>query len=303
MRNNDTKKEATNRPDIKEVLQDLQDKVQEIFSSEYYLKEYLRVYSSFHQYSVNNSILILMQRPEASRVASFLDWKKLGGKVKKGSKGIKVLVPTPKKIISEQEKVLEDGTTVIEETEHKRMFFKIGYVFDVADVDIELPSLTKKLEYNSDFLKALIGKIVAESKTPIFIEDSSKVDFGTANGFYSLANKEIYVRKDLSDLHILKTILHELSHSLQETEHEETVKGFTREMKEVVAESTAYCVFRILASTYGIEELDSSEYSLGYIVGWSTDKETKELKMTLSLIGDIVNTLTDWIEGMEIQYA
>lgn len=298
MRNKEMK--ASTRPDIKEVLADLQEKVKEIFSSEFYLKEYLKVYSSFHNYSVNNTILILMQRPESTRVASFLDWKKLGGKVRAGEKGMKILVPTPKKIKQEREILNEDGDVeAVETIEQKRMFFKIGYVFDVSQVDVELPSLTKQLDYNSDFLKDIIRKIVAKSETPIFIEDASEVSFGSSNGYYSLVAKEIHVRGDLSDLHMLKTIVHELSHSIQETKYEAIVKGFTREAKEVVAEACAYTVLRAMATTYGIEELDSSQYSLGYIVGWSIDKETKELKETLDLIAEIVNSLLDWIEGIQ----
>ena len=282
------------RQEIADILKELEESVTKIFESEYYLETFLKTYSKFHNYSLNNVIWIMQQRPEAERVASFATWKKVGRHVKKGAKGIKVLVPVQKKIVAEREIQNADGTVSLEENEYKKTFFKVGHTFDVADTEGEdLPTLVHQLEYDSDFISSLISQIKDNSEVPICI-DEDVAPFGKANGYYSLVDKDIHVRADISGLHMLKTIIHELSHSIQETEYEE-VKEFDRNKKEVVAEATAYTTMKMLQSEFQIEELDSSEYSFGYICGWSTGKELSELKETLKLIGTISNKIFDWI--------
>lgn len=297
------KERTTKRLDVNKILKELEESVEKIFSSEYYLETYLKTYAQFHNYSYNNVLWILLQRPDATQVASYVDWsRKFNRTVKKGSKGIKVLVPTPKKYTVQEEVKNEDGSKCIAEKEIKKLYFKVGHVFDIADTEgQELPTLTHTLDYNSDFLKEVIEKIVDASVIPISIDSKETVRFDGANGYYIPAKNEIHVRSDLPDLHRLKTIVHELSHGLQETEHEAVVKGLDRNTKEVVAESTAYVVMRMLQNLYGIKEISSDKYSFGYIVGWSTDKELKELKATLQLISLISNSIFEWIASLEIQ--
>lgn len=301
--NNKTKESITKRLDVNKILKELEESVAAIFTSEYYLETFLKTYAQFHNYSYNNVLWILLQRPDATWVASYADWnKKFNRNVKKGSKGIKVLVPTPKKYTVQEEVKSEDGSKCIAEKEIKKLYFKVGHVFDVADTEgQELPTLTHTLDYNSDFLKEVIKKIVDASVIPISIDSKETAKFDGANGYYIPAKNEIHVRADLPDLHRLKTIVHEMSHGLQETEHKAIVKGLDRNTKEVVAESTAYVVMRMLQNLYSIKEISSAEYSFGYIVGWSAGKELKELKATLQLIATISNSIFDWIASLEIQ--
>lgn len=293
---------AMKQRDVDDILKKLEESVLQIFSSEYYLKTYLSTYAKFHRYSFNNALWIYLQKPDASHVASFIDWeRKFKRKVKKGSKGIKVLVPIKKKFSSTEEENLEDGTTAVKETEFQKLFFKIGNVFDVSDtVGEPLPTLTKILNLNSTFIKELIDEIVQSSTIPIHIETANQVNFGNANGYYIPSSKCIYIREDLPDLQKLKTILHELSHGLQETCYEDKVKDLSRDAKEVIAEATAYTTMELLKNLFNMEELSSDDYSFGYIVSWSSGKELKELKSTLSIISIISNTLFDWISQLTI---
>lgn len=293
---------AMKRRDVDDILKKLEESVAQIFSSEYYLKTYLSTYAKFHKYSLNNVLWIYLQRPDASHVASFIDWdKKFKRKVKKGSKGIKVLVPIKKRYSTIEEEILEDGTIATKEKEFQRLFFKIGNVFDVTDTTGDpLPTLTKILNFNSTFIKELIDKIVQSSTIPIHIEATTKVNFGNANGYYVPASKCIYIRDDLPDLQKFKTILHELSHGLQETCYETETKDLSRDAKEVIAEATAYTTMELLKNLLNMEELSSDDYSFGYIVSWSSGKELKELKSTLSIISTISNDLFDWISQLTI---
>ncbi len=279
--------------DVDDILKQLNESVSQIFSSEYYLKTYLSTYAKFHRYSINNIIWIMMQRPDATQVASFIDWdKKFHRKVKKGSKGIKVLVPIKKKFSIEEEILQEDGSTTTSNKDFEKLYFTTGNVFDISDtIGSELPTLTKILNYNSNFLNELIQKIVQSSIVPITFETRNS---SGANGYYIPSNKEIHIRDDIPGLHKLKTIIHEFSHHLQETKYEDITKEYNRNEKEVIAEACSYTVFELLKEELQMEQLSSDDYSFGYIVSWST-KELKELKSTLSIISKISNELFDWI--------
>lgn len=274
--------------EIAEILKTLEAEVYKIFTSEYYLEVYLKTFSKFHNYSFNNALWIYLQRQDATIVASFNDWKKkFNRNVKKGAKGIKVLVPIKKNIVKE-------NAITMEEEVYQKLFFKIGNVFDISDTEGQpLPEIVTLLQYNSDFLKNLIAMIIKSSEVPIIIKESDQ--FGNANGYYSITSNEIYVKQNLSDLQKLKTMLHELSHYIQETKFAANIKDIGRSSKEVIAESTAYCVMTLLNSHYHIDELKSDAYSFGYIVSWSKDKTLVELKSTLSLISTISNQLFNWI--------
>ncbi len=276
-----------------EILQNLEDGVKEVFTSENYIK-YLETFSKFHNYSFNNTILILAQCPQASFVASYKDWtEKFNRIVKKGSKGIQILVPAPKKFWEEEECTRPDGSKYTRKVERRKLYFKIGHVFDYSQTTgDELPSLTQKLEFETPELNRLINSLFATSEVPIHYDYDLKEN--DANGYYNLVKKEIFLKADLKALHKLKTIAHEYSHYYQETLYKEHTKELDRDTKEVIAESCAYCVIEMLANETNMEKLSSDEYSFGYIASWGS-KDLKELKSTLDIISKISNLIFYWV--------
>lgn len=279
---------------MKEILQNLENGVKEVFTSENYIR-YLETFSKFHNYSFNNTILILMQCPKASFVASYKDWtEKFNRIVKKGSKGIQILVPTPKKYWEEEECTRPDGSKYKRKIEKRKLYFKIGHVFDLSQTTgDELPTLTQNLEFDTPELNKLINCLFATSEVPISYDYDLKTDTDP-NGYYSLVKKEICLKPELSALHRLKTIIHEYSHYYQETLFKEHTKDFDRDTKEVVAESCAYCVIEMLANETNIEKLSSEEYSFGYIASWGS-KDLKELRSTLEMISKLSNLIFNWV--------
>src|SRR5699024_6327305 len=141
----------------------------------------------------------------------------------------------------------------------------------------ELPSLARNLEYNSNSLKKLINLLFASSQIPILYDYSLKEN--DVNGYYSLVQKKIFLKSSLSHLHKLKTIIHEYSHFLQETRYAKQIYGYNKSTKEIIAESTAFCVIEMLNNSLNISKLSSKEYSFGYIAGWGS-RDLKELKET-----------------------
>jgi len=252
-----------------EAIQKLEQGVKEIFTSEKY-EEFLITYSKFHKYSINNSILILMQRPDATNIASFQTWKKLGRQINKGEKGIKVLVPIPYKY----EKEVESKTGDKEVIELSGTSFRVGNVFDISQTSgKELPKLTTDLkEYSAD-IELAIDAVARTSKVPVRFESDMPHD---KKGYYSINNKEIVINDNMSDTQTFKTLIHEIAHSKI---HAKDLKKYNAHEREVQAESVAY----VVCNTYGI---DTSEYSFGYIAGWSSNKEMSELKESLSIIQD-----------------
>lgn len=292
-KNYQTKTLEERKQQMNEILENLENGVRDVFTSENYLN-YLETFSKFHNYSFSNIILILLQYPEASFVASFKDWTtKFNRIVKKGEHGIKILVPTPKKVTMEKEVTNPDGTTSIEEVERKRLYFKTGYVFDISQtMGDELPTLVKTLKYESNDLDDLLNNLFSTSEVKIDYDYSLAEN--SANGYYNLLTQQIFLKPTLSALHKLKTIAHEYSHYLQETLHAANTKEMDRSTKEVIAESCAYCVLSMLANEFNMEKLDSSEYSFGYVASWGS-RDLKELKSTLTLISDISNQIFNWI--------
>lgn len=252
--------------EIKEAMETLKAGVAAVFTSENY-KKALEFFSQFHNYSFNNCILIAAQAPDATQVASFAAWKKMGGKIKKGSKAIKVLCPIPyaKKV----EVIKENGD--VEEEIKNGITFRLGNVFDISQVEgIEAPTIAAPLKGNSEQLKKLISKIIEGSNVPIVIDP--ELNKKSENGYYHLKNKDIHIKESLDDTHKVKTIIHELAHSILHSELK-----CTRREAEVQAESVAF----IVCSRMGI---DTSDYSFGYIASWSSGKNIKELKSSLDLI-------------------
>ena len=271
---------------LKEITDRLEQGIKELFESERY-KEYLRVMSKFYNYSFNNTMLIAMQKPDASLVAGFTAWKNnFQRNVIKGEKGIRILAPAPFKVKREMEKldpqtqqpiIGKDGKPVTEEQEVTIPAFKVVSVFDVSQTEgKELPNigvdeLTGDVEQYKDFFAAL----ERTSPVPIGFE---KIESG-AHGYYHLEEKRIAIDEGMSELQTLKTAIHEVSHAklhdidLNTPKDEQQVRP-DRRTREVEAESVAYTV----CQHYG---LDTSDYSFGYVAGWSSGKELTELKGSL----------------------
>ena len=285
---------------IKEITEHLEQGVQEVFESERY-RDYLKAMSRFHNYSLNNTLLIVMQKPDASLIAGYGKWRdEFERHVKSGEKGIKILAPAPYKIKKDVAKtdpdtgqpiIGADGKPVTEQQEVTIPAFKVVSVFDVSQTegkelpDIAVDALTGNVEQYEDFWRAL--KLT--SHVPVTLE---KID-GSAHGYYDLAEKRIAIDDGMSELQTIKTAIHEIAHAkLHAVTPGEKVAPEDkkdRRTKEVEAESVAYTV----CQRYGIE---TSDYSFGYIAGWSSDKETKELKGSLETIR---KTAAEMITGID----
>jgi len=295
---------------LKEITDRLEQGILEVFESERY-KEYLRVMSRFHHYSFNNTMLIALQKPDASLIAGFSAWKNSHGRtVKKGEKGIRIIAPAPFKVRQEMEKldpktnmplVGADGKAVTEEKEITIPAYKVVSVFDVSQTEgKELPSigvneLTGDVSQYEDFFTAL----KKASPVPIALEHIE----GSVHGYYHLAEKRIAVDDNMSELQTLKTAIHEIAHAkLHDIDlnapKEEKENRPNQRTREVEAESVAYTV----CQHYG---LDTSDYSFGYVAGWSSGKELSELKGSLETIRLAASELIDSIDGhfKELQRA
>ena len=295
---------------LKEITDRLEQGILEVFESERY-KEYLRVMSKFHHYSFNNTMLIALQKPDASLIAGFSAWKNSHGRtVKKGEKGIRIIAPAPFKVKQEMEKldpktnmplVGADGNAIIEEKEITIPAYKVVSVFDVSQTEgKELPSigvdeLTGDVSQYEDFFTAL----KKASPVPIALEHIE----GSAHGYYHLAEKRIAIDDNMSELQTLKTAIHEIAHAkLHDIDlnapKEEKENRPNQRTREVEAESVAYTV----CQHYG---LDTSDYSFGYVAGWSSGKELSELKGSLETIRLAASELIDSIDGhfKELQRA
>ena len=287
---------------LKEITDRLEQGITELFDSERY-KEYLQVMSKFHNYSFNNTLLIAMQKPDASLIAGFNAWKNnFGRNVMRGEKGIRILAPSPYKIRQEVEKkdpqtgktvIGGDGKPVTETKEIQIPAYKVVAVFDVSQTEgRELPSisaneLTGDVEQYEDFFAAL----EKTSPVPMGFE---KIE-GTAHGYYHLEEKRIAIDEGMSELQNLKTAIHEIAHAkLHDIDlnapQEEQGDRPDRRTREVQAESIAYTV----CQHYG---LDTSDYSFGYVAGWSSGRELAELKSSLETIRATAAEIINSIDG------
>ena len=297
---------------LKEITDRLEQGITELFDSERY-KEYLRVMSKFHNYSFNNTLLIAMQKPDASLIAGFSAWKNnFGRNVMKGQKGIKILAPSPFKIKKEMEKIDpqtqkaiigKDGKPVTEEKEITIPAFKVVSVFDVSQTegreipDIAVNMLTGDVEHYKDVFAAL----EKTSPVPVGFE---KIE-GGAHGYYHLEDKRIALDEGMSELQTLKTLIHEIAHAkLHDIDLNAPLEDLEnrpdRRTREVQAESIAYTV----CQHYG---LDTSDYSFGYVAGWSAGRELAELKSSLETIrstaAEIINSIDEHIAELQKEQA
>ena len=281
-------------------MQSLESGVEELFTSNRY-KEFLKTMAKFHNYSFNNTMLIAMQRPDATLVTSYKNWQSMGRQVMKGEKGITIIAPAPYKKMKEKEVLDEnqrpimgtDGKPKTEKVEVTVPHFKAVAVFDIAQTSGEpiqtlAPELLTAAVQDFDSFVQAIQKI---SPVPIRFDE---ID-GNANGYYHNADKEIVIKKGLSESQTLKTAIHETAHAkLHDKEIMESL-GVEKDRltKEVEAESVAYCV----CSSFG---LDTSDYSFPYIAGWSSSREMKEMKASMDVIrktaGEMIDQLTEELE-------
>ena len=288
--------------DMDSIMQNLETGIAELFTSERY-QEYLKTMSKFHNYSFNNTLLIAMQRPDATLVTGYRNWQSMGRQVKKGEKGITIIAPAPIKRKKEQTVLDQDQKPVIgpdgkpktEEVEITLPCFKAITVFDIEQTTGEpiqtlAPEILTAAVEDFDLFLQAIREI---SPVPIRFDAIE----GSANGYYHNLNKEIVIKKDMSQSQTLKTAIHETAHArLHDREIMES-QGIEKDRltKEVEAESVAYCV----CSAF---ELDTSEYSFPYIAGWSSGKEMRELKSSMDVIrktaGEMIDELIEKIEMM-----
>ena len=287
---------------LKEITERLEQGVKDIFTSEMYTK-YLLTMSKFHNYSFNNTLLIAMQRPDATLVAGYNAWKnKFNRYVKKGEKGIQIIAPAPVKEREEREKIDKDtGLTVLNESgkpeievvERVIPRFRVTTVFDYAQTDgeplptLEVNELTARVK-DYTLLKEAIEQV---SPVPIRFGEIE----GSAKGYYSHMDKEICVRADMGESQTIKTMIHEVAHAMLHDSDQMKQRGEEKDQltKETEAESIAFTV----CSALGI---DTSDYSFPYVASWASGKELKELKDSMDTIR---LTAADFLEKLETAVA
>lgn len=279
---------------LKELTDKLEQGVREVFTSGRYA-EYLNAMSKFHSYSYGNVLLILMQNPAATHVAGFQTWKKeFGRNVKAKEHGIKILAPCPYRRFVEQEQRDRNGNLILgvdgkplkERTLIQCLKYRMVTVFDISQTEGRpLPSLGVSELYGAiSQYEELADAITSVSPVAILYEAPT----GTAKGCFNHVTEEIFIRPGMSQKQTVKTMLHEVSHAILHRRSESQPEK-DQHTREVEAESVAY----VVCQHFGI---DTSEYSFGYVAGWSRDKELDELKASLDTIRTCAAGLIDAIE-------
>ena len=300
----------TNRERLQEITAGIEQGIKELFESEKYMR-YLSVMSKFHRYSVNNTMLIYMQKPEATLVAGFNKWKnQFERHVKKGEHGITIIAPTPyKKKIEEMKRdpdthalILDaDGKAVMEEKEIEIPMFRPVKVFDVSQTDGKpLPELASSLSGTVPHYEAFLEAVRRSASVPIEFEAMA----ANTDGYFSPDRQRIAIREGMSEVQTVSATVHEVAHSklhdrqkIQETSAagdnaSDQPKPKDRNTEEVEAESISYAVCQY----FGIQ---TGENSFGYIASWSKDKDLKELRASLETIN---KTSCELINDIERNY-
>ena len=296
----DSNRKIESRADrVKAITDKLETGIAALFQSETY-KAYLSTMSKFHNYSLNNTLLIAMQKPDATLVAGYQAWQKQHQRhVRKGEKGIQIIAPSPYKAKKEREvldpttgrpKLDAQGKPVKETVEVEYPAFRVATVFDVSQTEgKELPSLG---------VDELSGKVDGYSRLLTALKEICPVSIGFeqiesgAKGYYHTTEQRIALQEGMSEMQTVKTLIHEMAHQKLHSHEKEKPREerLTARSKEVEAESVAYTV----CQHFGI---DTSDYSFGYIAGWSSGKETAELKESLGKIRDAASELITDIEA------
>ncbi|MGN0148896.1 MAG: DUF4316 domain-containing protein [Clostridia bacterium] len=305
-----TEEKKTNKQRLKDITDSIENGIKELFNSDKY-KQYLQTMSRFHRYSVNNQMLIYMQKPNATLVAGFNKWRdQFSRNVKKGEKGIKIIAPTPYKKKIEETKLdpdtklpmLDDnGNEMKVEKEIQIPMFRVVSVFDVSQTAGKpLPLLASDLSGNVQNYDAFVEAIRRSASVPITFEP---IDSNT-DGYFSLDEQKIVIRDNMSEVQTVSALLHELAHSklhntktkddeLHTEDQEADTPKLVRNTEEVQAESISF----VVCAYYGIK---TDENSFGYIASWSNGKELKELKESLEIIN---KTSSKMITDIDKNYA
>ena len=292
----------SSRDRLKDITASIENGIKELFQSESYA-QYLQTMSRFHHYSVNNQVLIHMQKPDATLVAGFNKWKnQFGRNVIKGEHGIKIIAPTPFKKKIEQEKLDPDtqlpmldadGKIITEEKTIQIPMYKPVTVFDVSQTEGKpLPQLAHELSGNVANYDVFMEALRRSSPVPISIE----VMGGGMDGYFDLEHQDIAIRKGMSEVQTVSAVIHEMAHALlhnRTKDTEEKTPELSRSTEEVQAESISYAV----CAYYGIA---TGENSFGYIVSWSKDKTLPELRESLEVISKTADGL---ISDIDRHYA
>lgn len=280
---------------VKELSEKLMEGVQQTFLSDNF-KKYLRFVSSFHNYSLRNTILIMLQHEKATQVAGFEAWKKHGRYVKRGEKGIAIFAPQKYKVKKEvvvldelgNEKLNPDGTPMTESSDETRIKFAVTYVYDVSQTDGKpLPKICNELQGSVDQYEKIFNAIKKISPYKIVFEEIAD----GSKGYCNYSESKIAIKHGMSEEQIIKTLIHEFTHA---TLHEESDK--CRERREIEAESVAFIVSDYLG-------IDTSSYSFGYVAVWSQGMELAELQSVLESIqqtaSQIINSLHEELQLLE----
>ena len=290
--------QSDGRKRMQEITEKLENGIRELQSSEAY-RHYLDVMGRFHHYSASNCLLIAMQRPDATRVAGYNAWdKQFQRHVKRGEKGIKIIAPAPYTVPKQRVKCdPETGKPVLDqngkpETEIVNVMvenYKITTVFDVSQTEgKELLEVVHELKADVENYKKFLSVIEKISPVPI---EFSEISGSAVKGYYDQVEKKIVIRSGMGEAQSLKTAIHELSHAiLHDRDTGDRTSGLVdRATKEVEAESVAYTV----CQHFGI---DTSDYSFGYVAGWSRDRELSDFKASLNMIQKTAGRLIDEIQ-------
>ena len=279
-----------------ELTDRLENGIRDLYASGRYA-EYLVAMSKFHRYSFGNALLILLQCPTASTVAGYNTWKKIFGRqVKQGEKGIQILAPCQFTYLVEYQKIDlvtgqplcgKDGKLLVERRRENATRFKVATVFDVSQTEgRELPNIgVSELTGEVSDFSGIYDRLAALSPLPV---EQDHVP-GTAKGYTSFMENRIVIKPGMSQVQTIKTLVHEIAHAkLHNPDFLSEEQKKARREKEVEAESVAY----VVCQHFGI---DTSDYSFGYVAGWSKGRELAELKASLDVIhstaGEIINTI------------
>lgn len=275
---------------VQAAMEDLKKGVAEVFTSTEYRK-YLDTMAKFHDYSPTNCLLIRIQNPNASMVAGYQSWKKnFHRQVQKGEQGMKIFAPVPYK--GKVRKRNDQGQ--IEEEEVDKLAFRLATVFDVSQTDGEpLPTIVHELSGQIQDYEKVKNAIIAAAPCPVQFADIP----GDTHGFYNIPKNAITIKEGMSEQQTIKTMIHEITHATLHNADAQKAVPVTREQAEVEAESTAYVVFRALGVDIGQDSLDSGQYSFGYVAGWASDKDVKELTGSLSKIQKTAHKIITNIEA------
>lgn len=282
---------------VAELTERLENGVKELYASDNYA-QYITAMAKFHHYSFGNALLILFQCPQATNVAGYNTWKQLGRQVKKGEKGIMILAPCNFRASLQREKIDPltgqallgpDGKPLTEKVKISPNRFKIAHVFDLSQTEgRELPQIgVSELTGDVADYNGIYNRLTALSPLPVVQEDFQR----SAKGYTSFTENRIVVKPGMSQVQTIKTLVHEITHAKLHKPDDilDVPRQDERRRKEVEAESIAY----VVCQHFGI---DTTDYSLAYVAGWSKGRELTELKGSLNIIhataGEIIDAIS-----------